>query len=246
MPSLDSNGVRIHYELAGPDDGVPTLLLHGFASDAQLNWGGTRWIETLTGAGRLVVAPDLRGHGQSDKPHEASAYHEDAMAGDAARLLEHLGIKEADVVGYSMGARLSLRLAAGSSERLGRVVLGGLGTQGAVQQAESIAARLRGERGPGDPVADTFYQFAGSRPVNDLEALACCIVGLSESPPVDARDLRVPVLLVNGAQDVLAGGGRELAARLPDGRFLELPGRDHLSAVPDRRFRDAALSFLDE
>lgn len=246
MPDFDSAGVRIAYELHGPDDGVPTVLVHGFASDFRLNWQGTRWIETLTKAGRLVVGPDMRGHGHSDKPHDPAAYREDLLAADVLRLLDHLGIGEADLVGYSMGGRVGLRLAAGSPDRLGRAVLGGIGTQGGIATADRIAARLRGDAEPGHPVADTFHQFASARPVNDLGALAACIEGLGASSPVDVARVAVPVLLVDGDRDELAAGGRTLAARIPGARYLELPGRDHLSAVPDRRFKEAALAFLDE
>jgi pimeloyl-ACP methyl ester carboxylesterase len=245
MPAFDSDGVRIAYELHGPDDGIPTVLVHGFASDFRLNWQGTRWIETLTAAGRLVVGPDMRGHGGSDKPHDPAAYDEERLARDVVGLLDHLGVGEADLVGYSMGARVGLRLAATTPERLGRAVLGGIGTQGGIAKAGVIAARLRGEMGPGDPVADTFYQFASARAVNDLRALAACITGLANSSAVDPARVAVPVLLVNGDRDDLARGGAELAGRMPGASWLELPGRDHLSAVPDRRFKAAALDFLD-
>src|SRR5690349_8546904 len=111
MPHFDSGDIRIAYYLEGPDDGVPTMLLHGFASDFELNWRGTRWIETFTRAGRLAVGLDFRGHGQSDKPHDAGAYGEQSLAGDVVALLDHLEIGEADLVGYSMGGRVALRLA---------------------------------------------------------------------------------------------------------------------------------------
>ena len=246
MPSFDSAGIRIHYELAGPDDGVPTVLVHGFASDFRLNWSGTRWIETMTGAGRLVVGPDMRGHGSSDKPHEPNQYLEDLMAADVIRLLDHLDIAEADLVGYSMGARIALRLSATSPGRAGRVVLGGIGLRGGIAEAPAIASRLRGERGPGNPTADSFHAFATGRAINDLDALAACIEGLAASEPSDVTKVNVPVLVAAGDRDDLATGAAELASRIPGARFLDLPGRDHMSAVPDRRFKRAALEFLEE
>ena len=245
MPFFDSAGVRLAYYLEGPDDGVPTALLHGFASDFELNWRGTRWIETLTRAGRLVVGLDFRGHGRSAKPHDPADYGEERLAADVVALLAELEIGEADVVGYSMGGRVALRLAATAPEVLGRVVAGGVGRLGAIAEAEAIAERMLGGREPGNPIADTFYEFAASRQVNELQALAACIRGLAKSAPLDTAAIRVPVLIVDGDRDELARGGAELAASMPAGGYFELTGRDHLSAVPDRRFKDAALKFLD-
>lgn len=245
MPFVDVEGVRLAYYLEGPDDGVPTTLLHGFASDFELNWRGSRWIETLTRAGRLVVGLDFRGHGASDKPRDPAAYGEERLAADVVALLDHLEIGEADVVGYSMGGRVALRLAAGAPRRLGRAVAGGVGRAGAIREAEAIAERMLGGREPGHPIADTFYQFAASRGVNELEALAACIRGLAASGPLDTAAIAVPVLIVVGDRDELARGGEQLAESIAGARYVELPGRDHMSAVTDRRFKQAALDFLD-
>lgn len=246
MPFLDADGQRLAYYLEGPDDGIPTVLLHGFASDFELNWRGSRWIETLTRAGRLVVGLDFRGHGASAKPHDDAAYGEERLAADVITLLQHLEIGEADVIGYSMGGRVALRLAATTPDRLGRVVAGGVGGAGAIGDAEAISARMLGTREAGHPVADTFYAFAAGRSVNDLEALAACIRGLADSPPLDPHSIHLPVLVVVGERDELARGGERLAASIEAARYLELPGRDHMSAVTDRRFKQAALEFFDE
>ena len=88
---FDSDGVRLHYEVHGPDSGAPIVLVHGFASHYRLNWVGTRWQETLTGAGFRVIGLDCRGHGDSDKPHDTRAYETPVMAADVERLLDHLG-----------------------------------------------------------------------------------------------------------------------------------------------------------
>ncbi|RYE52379.1 MAG: alpha/beta fold hydrolase, partial [Hyphomicrobiales bacterium] len=109
----------------GDRDGAPTLLIHGFASSALVNWVHPGWLQTLTQAGRRVVAIDNRGHGASAKPHDAAAYHPSLMAGDAAALLNHLGIDRADVMGYSMGARISAFLALEHGERVRSLVWGG-------------------------------------------------------------------------------------------------------------------------
>ena len=130
-------------------------------------------------------------------------------------------------------------------ERIGRAVLGGLGGWGGRRRAELIARRLRGDAGVKDLEAETFYSFASARPVNDLEALACCILGEQPEFEPDALGrVQVPALLVAGEADPVATGARDLARQLGRGSFLELAGRNHMSAVPARQFKEAAIAFL--
>jgi pimeloyl-ACP methyl ester carboxylesterase len=249
MPEFDSDGVRLRYVLAGPDDGPPVVLVHGYCSDYELNWVGTRWQEALTGAGRLVAGLDCRGHGRSEKPHDPAAYTRDAMAGDVVRLLDHLDIARADLLGYSMGARIGLDVAIAHGDRLHRAVLGGLGrpNQGGGGRAEVIARRMRGDDSVDDPAADMFYRFAAARPVNDLEALACCILGMRAPAltPDQLSRVTVPLAIMAGDQDPLARGAPDLAAQVPGARYIAIAGRNHMNAVPARQFKEAALAFLD-
>jgi pimeloyl-ACP methyl ester carboxylesterase len=101
MQSFNSEGVELAYVEEG--EGDPILLIHGFASNIAANWRDAGWIRTLTEAGRRVIALDNRGHGHSEKLYDPSLYGAPAMAEDARRLLDHLGIARADVMGYSMG-----------------------------------------------------------------------------------------------------------------------------------------------
>jgi pimeloyl-ACP methyl ester carboxylesterase len=246
MPEFDSAGVRLHYVLAGPEDGTPVVLVHGYCSDYELNWVGTRWQETLSSAGRLVLGVDCRGHGASEKPHDPAAYARRTMADDVVRLLDHLDIADADYLGYSMGARIGLEAIVAHPSRMRRAVLGGLGSWDDTDRADVIARRMRGDESVTDPAAEMFYRFAAARPVNDLEALACCILG--PQPPLTAEDLAavtVPVAVMVGDQDRVATGGSELASRIPGARYVPIAGRDHMNAVPARQFKDAALGFLD-
>jgi pimeloyl-ACP methyl ester carboxylesterase len=242
---FDSDGVRLHYEVHGPENGEPVVVVHGFASDYRLNWVGTRWQEALTTAGFRVFGLDCRGHGHSDKPHEREAYAIDVMAGDVSRLLDHAGIRSARYLGYSMGARIGLQVVMDFPGHVQRAVLGGLGTAGAIQSAEAIAESfLRGEP-TNDPVAQTFYRFASARPTNDLKALAACIAGLR--PVIDPQRLSAittPILVAVGERDDLASGAPELVELIPSSRLVVIPGRDHMSAVPAREFKQAAIDFL--
>jgi pimeloyl-ACP methyl ester carboxylesterase len=245
MPVFDSDGVRLHYVLAGPDDGRPIVLVHGFCSDYGLNWVGSRWQETLARAGHLVLGLDCRGHGTSEKPHDPALYARATMAGDIVRLLDHLDIATADYLGYSMGSRIGLEVVLEHPSRVERAVLGGIGQWRHGDRSELIARRLRGDESVHDATAEMFYRFAASRPVNDLEALACCILG--PQPPLTDADLAaavVPMLIVAGDQDPLARGAPELARAIPGARCVGIPGRNHMNTVPARQFKDAALAFL--
>jgi predicted alpha/beta-fold hydrolase len=123
-------GVRIAYVDLAPtteDRGEPILLIHGFASNHAVNWVNTMWVRTLNHAGRRVIALDNRGHGQSEKLYEPGLYATSLMARDAVNLLDHLEIERADVMGYSMGARIAAFMAIEHRARLRKAILGGLG-----------------------------------------------------------------------------------------------------------------------
>jgi pimeloyl-ACP methyl ester carboxylesterase len=247
MPDFDSDGVRLHYALAGPDDGPPIVLVHGYCSDYELNWVGSRWQETLSRDGRLVLGLDCRGHGRSEKPHDPAAYDRRTMAADVVRLLDHLDIADADYLGYSMGARIGLDAAIDHPDRIGRAILGGLGQWGRGDRSDVIARRMRGDESVDDPAAEMFYRFAVARPVNDLEALACCILGPQRAlTGAELASISVPVAIMAGERDPIARGAPELAAQIPGARFVTIAGRDHMNAVPARQFKDAALAFLAE
>jgi pimeloyl-ACP methyl ester carboxylesterase len=241
---FDSDGVRLHYELHGPDGGTPVVLVHGYASDYRLNWVGTRWQETLTGAGYRVVGLDCRGHGSCDMPHDPSAFAAGVMAADVGRLMDHLHIESANYLGYSMGARIGLQVMLDLPGRIRRAVLGGIGWAGAGHVAADIARAMRGEPAT-SPIAQTFYDFARARPINDLDALAACILGPQPRfDPSRLASITTPVLVVVGDKDDIAGNVDRLIESIPTAKLVTLAGRNHMSAVPAREFKEAALEFL--
>ena len=242
---FDSDGVRLHFEVNGPENGTPIVAVHGFASDYRLNWVGTRWQETLTNAGFRVIGLDCRGHGHSDKPHDEAAYAVETMAGDVVRLLDHLEVAQAAYLGYSMGGRIGLEVVLAFPDRVQRAVLGGIGAAGALERADEIARALRLGEPTDDPVARTFYNFASARPTNDLIALAACIKGLRPESHADRlAKIRTPLLIVVGDQDDIAHGAPELVELIPTARLVTVKGRDHMSAVVAREFKQAAVEFL--
>jgi pimeloyl-ACP methyl ester carboxylesterase len=229
-------------------EGDPTLLIHGFASNLRVNWVSTSWTGDLIAAGRRVIAFDNRGHGESGKPRHADAYRTPVLAEDARRLLDHLAIARADVIGYSMGARIAAFLALAHPERVRCAVFSGLGS-GMVEgvgPSEPIAAALLATsiEDVEDRRARTFRAFA-DQTGGDREALAACIMAARQ---VLSREelgrIAVPVLVAVGSDDPIGGSAEALAKLIHDAEFFVIPGRDHMKAVGDRKHKDAVLEFL--
>src|SRR5258707_6971261 len=173
-----SDGAELAFTDVGPKGPAlnePILLIHGFASNHRINWVNPRWVETLTQAGRRVVAFDNRGHGQSEKLHALSDYHADLMTKDAANLLRHLGIERADVMGYSMGARIASFLALAEPALVRSLVLGGLGDRlvrdGGLPEAIAEALEAPSLDSLVDPTQRLFRSFA-EQTESDRAALA--------------------------------------------------------------------------
>lgn len=246
MHRFSSAGTEIAYMDEG--DGAPVLLIHGFASNWRVNWVEPSWTGTLLRAGYRVIALDNRGHGHSAKLYEETAYGAAIMADDAVRLLDHLGIAKAHVMGYSMGARIAAFMAMTAPERLITAVFGGLGINmvRGLPGARAIAHALM-QPSIDDVVSETartFRAFA-EQTGSDLKALAACIVGSRDkvTPEMLAR-IRTPVLVCVGSADVVGGSAAELAALIPGAEAFTIEGRDHMKAVGDRRFKEAVLAFL--
>jgi pimeloyl-ACP methyl ester carboxylesterase len=246
--TFDSDGVEIAYIDAGEPADAPILLIHGFASNIAANWVDPGWVKLLTDAGYRVVAYDNRGHGRSAKLYATEDYGAPLMAEDARRLLDHLGIERADVMGYSMGARIAAFLALAHPARVRSLVFGGLGLNmvrgvaGTGPVARALEASSIDE--VTNPTARTFRAFA-EQTGSDLKALAACI--RSARAPITAEDvgrLRCPVLVVVGEEDVIGGSAEALAALIPGGRGLTVAGRDHMKTVGDRAYKEAVLGFL--
>lgn len=246
MRKFDSDGVEIAYLDEGT--GEPVILVHGFASNVIFNWVDPGWVRHLTRAGYRVIALDNRGHGESDKLYDTAAYGAPLMAEDVRRLMDHLGLETADVMGYSMGARISAFLGVQAPQRTRSLIFGGLGGN-----------MVRGMAGTGpianaleaptiddvtNPTARTFRAFA-EQTGSDLTALAACI--RSSRDPITVEDvgrLSCPVLVAVGTRDVIAGPAEDLAKLIPGGEALPLENRDHMKAVGDLTFKRGVLEFL--
>lgn len=248
MQKFNSAGVEIAYRDVG--EGSPVLLIHGFASNHQVNWVATGWERALLEAGYRVIMADNRGHGQSQKLYSPGDYSSPLMADDARRLLDQLGIGKAAVMGYSMGARISAFLALNHPSRVTRVVFAGLaeGMVLGVPGAEAIADGLVADSiaDVADPGARSFRLFA-EQTRSDLKALSACMRSSRvRIKPEALAAIKVPVLVVAGDKDDVAGAIAPLVALMPTARGISLPGRNHMNAVGDRGYKQAVLEFLAE
>jgi pimeloyl-ACP methyl ester carboxylesterase len=250
MAQFRNGEVEIAYLNIGK--GEPIVLVHGFASNKETNWVNPGWVRTLTGAGRRAIALDNRGHGASTKLYDPAGYDMTLMAGDVVALLDHLGIARADVMGYSMGGRITAFLAVHHPERVRSAIIGGLGIRLVESNGKGLADRVVAAlEAPSladvtDPDGRAFRSFA-EQTKSDLKALAACVrrrrklIHLGEL----AR-LTVPVLVAVGAKDNVSGSGPELAALIPRARALDIPDRDHMLAVGDKVFKAGVIEFLNQ
>ena len=241
---FDSAGVRIHYNDQG--SGAPVVLLHGYAMNLA-NTARIGLAERLVDAGYRVLAVDARGHGESAKPHDPSAYGAE-MARDVVRLLDHLKLSQAHLVGYSMGAIVSNKVRELYPDRLKSVVLGGAGWQ---KQGDYALADLKGSdiakalertgsfeemlrRFSAKQVPPPTNEEIGARNLrmvegNDLKALAAVMRAWDgfAVPEENLRQNSVPTRAIVGALDPLKA---KVDALIPVMRNLEvvvIPGADH-------------------
>jgi pimeloyl-ACP methyl ester carboxylesterase len=246
MQHFSSDGV----DVAFLDEGVgePVLLIHGFGSNVAVNWVLTGWVNRLTRAGYRVVALDNRGHGQSQKLYDEAEYHPSLMAGDAANLLDHLGIPSARVIGYSMGGRITAFLAVERPARVRAAVLGGIAMN--LVKPQGNEASIKTALLAPDPtkisdlVGQTYRKFA-DQTKSDLRALAVCIVGQAQGlSPAQLARIEAPVLVAVGTRDEGVGSAADLAALIPQAETLDIPNRDHMLATGDKVFKEGAIDFF--
>ena len=237
------DGVRLAWREMG--EGRPVVLLHGFLSDARTNWLRYGHAAAIAARGRRVILPDLRAHGESDKPHNPAAYPPDVLASDARALIEQLDLSDYDLGGYSLGARTVSRLLA-TGVRPGRVIFAGMGLEGLTDTGRRaghfrhILTNLgRHERGSPEWLAEAFLKTTGGDPVALLG-----IIDTFVSTPIERIErFDSPALVVCGAEDQDNGSAPALADALPNAAYVEVPG-GHMSSVVKPELGEAMAAFL--
>jgi pimeloyl-ACP methyl ester carboxylesterase len=246
MPSFHNGALEIAWLDEG--EGDPILLVHGFASSKNVNWVYPGWVAELKKNGRRVIAPDLRGHGDSGKLYQPEQYSIEILASDVIALMDHLKLERADIMGYSLGARITAWLAYRQPKRLRSAILGGIGIRliKGGGPGENVAEALEAASldDVTDPVGRTFRAFA-DQTRSDRRALAACLRGSRRlMTEQEAAEIAVPVLIAVGTADEIAGSAEALGKIIPGSQVLNIPNRDHMRAVGDRVYKAGVLEFL--
>lgn len=256
MPVFTSDGLELAYDDVSPAGGAverTILLVHGFTSNRNEGWRRTGWYSALERRRMRCIALDLRGHGESAKPYEPEAYGREKLAGDVIALMDHLGVGRVDLFGYSMGARVALAAALAAPDRVSNLILGGVGDRLLQERdtpkgQENPMARALLADDPEtivEPMLRSFRHFADEQG-EDRRALAACTA--ASNPPLDRAAmsaLPMPVLVLAGQRDELAGDPEGLAQAFQYGRGMRVVGCDHFSAIPHALTKAAVFDFLD-
>jgi pimeloyl-ACP methyl ester carboxylesterase len=242
-PFRGRDGAELVYREMG--EGRPLVLIHGYFSTATVNWVQYGHAANLAARGHRVIMPDVRGHGDSARSHEAAAYPPDVLADDGLALIESLGLTDYDLGGYSLGGRTTIRmLVRGATPS--RAIAAGIGIEEIVHATERGAYFRRiltslgtFESGSPEWLAEAFLKTVGGDPVALLHILDTFV----DTPRGQLARIGTPTLVLVGAEDHDHGTGEALAAALPDGRFVEVPG-NHMSAVTKPELGAAIGDFL--
>jgi pimeloyl-ACP methyl ester carboxylesterase len=254
-----SNGVKIHYTVQG--QGEPVVLIHGFTLNYAFQWAYPG-ISAALAKSNCVIGLDCCGHGQSGKPHDAKRYGEE-MVEDVVRLLDHLQIKKAHIVGYSLGGFIALKMLTTHPDRILTLTTGGAGWEKKSDPKflEELAASLDQGKGIGLLLARlTPAGVPKPRPdqlrlntlllntFNDQKALAAVIRGMTGLMLAEAKLKvnKVPTLALVGEHDPLRQGIDNLKIAMPDLKVIVIANADHMNAFFQPEFTHGLKAFLSQ
>ncbi len=247
---MSREGFRLATYTWGDEDAPVVICVHGFASSCRDNWVNTGWVREMLRRGFRVLGVDQRGHGASEKPHEPDDYTMGALVSDIELILDTYMVDPVSYLGYSLGARVGWHVASELPLRVERAVLGGIPDGRPLGRLDIAQARAYVDRGEEvtDPVTRNYVTLAERVDTNDLQALIALAGGMrfGDEDPDLGNPPRQPILVATGSEDKILAQSREVAAGLPSGRFVEIPGRHHFNAPGAREFRTAGVDFLAE
>lgn len=245
---MAGEGIRLATYSWGEPDAPTVLCVHGFGSSTRDNWVNTGWVRDLLRAESRVLAVDQRGHGASEKPHDAPSYAMATLVGDLLAVLDTYLLDDVRYVGYSLGGRVGWQLAVDAPDRVERAVLGGIpdGRPLARLQVDEARAYIEDGVPVDDPITQRYVSLAQRVPGNDLRALIAIAEGMriGAGDPDPASPPTQPVLFATGSEDPILEQSRTLAGFARQGTFVEIPGRNHINTPGARPFREAGLDFL--
>jgi pimeloyl-ACP methyl ester carboxylesterase len=239
------DGVQLAYRELGA--GRPFVLIHGYFSTATVNWIKYGHAALIASRGYRVIMPDLRAHGDSAKPHDKAAYPPDVLADDGFALLDHLGLTDYDLGGYSLGARTTIRmLIRGATPR--RAIAAGVGLDGLVHATgrssffRNVLTNLGSfDRSSPEWRAEMFLKTVGGDPVAFLNILDTFV----DTPYDELTRITTPLLVVSGVDDHDNGSAAKVAETIPGAQYVEIPG-NHMSAVTRPELGAAMADFLGD
>lgn len=238
------DGTRLAIHRIG--QGRPVVLLHGLFSSADMNWIKWGHAQRLADAGLEAIMLDFRVHGQSDSPTDPAAYPENVLVRDVTALIEHLGLEDYDLCGFSLGARTSLHAVGNGVLQPRRLVVAGMGVAGIADWNRRSAFFKRvidefDEIKPGDP-GYFARQFLKSQGV-DRAAARLLLDTMTDLDTAKLANVTMPTLVVCGDEDQDNGSAPDLAEMLPDAIYVEVPG-GHLVSATKPEMGEAIVSFL--
>ena len=251
MQRFTNDGVSLAYEVHG--SGRPVVMLHGAAVTFAGNFGACGWVDPLTTRGLQVIGLDFRGHGGSDKPSDPAMHGTEAFTGDVIALLDHLGIEQASIVGYSIGSTIALHLLHTHKDRFtsGALVATGDGIIGHPPRTfpeilPPMVEILHWPAIPDDvpPSVAFYYNFAESVGGSRAGVAAALSGAFPPCTPEEAAMIDIPVLVVSGDQDVVLGMGPRVAEAIPNSRYLEIAGADHFTLAVNDEVQRSVAEFL--
>jgi len=251
VPTIENRGIHIHYEVHG--SGRPVVLIHGGTVSFKHNYADFGWIEAMNRSGLQVIGLDLRGHGQSGKPHEIESYGTSNLASDVVAVLDRLSLMRVSLVAYSIGTAVALHLLQSLPERFDRAALiaTGDGLIGHPPHAFALALPsllevLNRTEYPKDlpKHVATYWNFVAATGGNWQALRALAQASYPPLAPADASAIAIPTLVISGQNDSVLGQGPRLAQALGQAEYVEVPGADHFSLAADPGVKAAVARFM--